>query len=211
MNGAFAYKQVGEYDQAIAMYELFIREYGNDQKLEALQKGDPKAEPPVAANPAKYEERVKNLKLAYDELGKAYVLFFSYRQAAETYDTVSRNKRFAQEDRRTASRNALLLYSNLGAETEMLASRQTFFSLDPPAKQKAEVDYLVALADLKRWDENGADDGANRAARVRAIGAMEGYYQRNRTQMQRIDQKLATWGIGGEYAAALRQAARVIN
>jgi hypothetical protein len=38
----------------------------------------------------------------------------------------------------------------------------------------------------------------------------DAYFQRNRTQMQRIDQKLATWGEGGEYAAALRQAARVI-
>src|SRR5688572_32398859 len=47
MNGAFAYKQVGEYDKAIAMYELFISRYGNEKKLEALQKGDPKANPPV--------------------------------------------------------------------------------------------------------------------------------------------------------------------
>jgi outer membrane protein assembly factor BamD (BamD/ComL family)/predicted transcriptional regulator len=179
--GANAYKQVGEYDQAIAMYELFIREYGNEQKLAALEKGDPKAEPPVAPNPAKYQERVDNLKLAYDELSKAYILFFSYRQAAETYDTVSRNGRFAKEARRTAAKNALVLYSNLGDEPKVLSSRQTLFSLDPPAKERAEVDYLVVLSDLKQWDENGADDGANRNARVRAMQSMEAYYQRNRT------------------------------
>ena len=32
MNGAYAYKQVGEYDKAIEMYELFIARYGNDKQ-----------------------------------------------------------------------------------------------------------------------------------------------------------------------------------
>src|SRR5258708_36221612 len=69
MNGAFAYKQVGDYDTAIAMYELFISSYGSDKKLEALQNGDPTAKPPVAADAKKYGERVKFLKMAYDALG----------------------------------------------------------------------------------------------------------------------------------------------
>src|SRR5258706_2251041 len=43
MNGAFAYKQVGEYDKAIGMYELFISAYGNDKRLDALSRGDPTA------------------------------------------------------------------------------------------------------------------------------------------------------------------------
>ncbi len=37
MNGAFAYKQVGEYDKAIEMYELFISRYGNEETLSTLQ------------------------------------------------------------------------------------------------------------------------------------------------------------------------------
>ena len=59
MNGAFAYKQVGEYDKAIEMYELFISRYGNEKTLGALKNGDAKAKPPVAAQPKKYEERVE--------------------------------------------------------------------------------------------------------------------------------------------------------
>jgi tetratricopeptide (TPR) repeat protein len=39
MNGAYAYKQVGEYDKAIEMYELFIAKYGNEATLDKLQKG----------------------------------------------------------------------------------------------------------------------------------------------------------------------------
>jgi tetratricopeptide (TPR) repeat protein len=42
MNGAFAYKQVGEYDKAIDMYELFIAKYGNEAVLEKLEKGGAK-------------------------------------------------------------------------------------------------------------------------------------------------------------------------
>jgi hypothetical protein len=42
MNGAYAYKQVGEYDKAIEMYELFIAKYGNEATLEKLEKGGAK-------------------------------------------------------------------------------------------------------------------------------------------------------------------------
>jgi tetratricopeptide (TPR) repeat protein len=39
MNGAYAYKQVGEYDKAIAMYELFIARYGDEKTLQKLKNG----------------------------------------------------------------------------------------------------------------------------------------------------------------------------
>jgi tetratricopeptide (TPR) repeat protein len=51
MNGAYAYKQVGEYDKAIEMYELFISKYGDEKTLQTLKNGDPKANPPVALSP----------------------------------------------------------------------------------------------------------------------------------------------------------------
>ena len=50
MNGAYAYKQVGEYDKAIEMYELFIARYGNEKKLEqAARTATRRRKPPVAA------------------------------------------------------------------------------------------------------------------------------------------------------------------
>ncbi len=178
--GAKSYKQVGEYDDAIAMYSLFIKEYGSEDKLVALQKGDPAANPPVKPNAEEYEKRVTNLKAANDELKKTYVLFFNYRAAAETADIISKNKRFTEADRRTAATDAVILYANIGDDDKLLAARQTLYSLNPSVKQKMEIDYLVATADLKRWDENGADDGANRTARTKATGAMESYYTKNR-------------------------------
>ena len=51
MDAAYAYKQVGEYDKAIEMYELFISKYGDEKTLQKLKNGDPKANPPVAAQP----------------------------------------------------------------------------------------------------------------------------------------------------------------
>ncbi|WP_437293852.1 tetratricopeptide repeat protein [Sorangium sp. So ce426] len=180
MNGAYCYKQVGDYDQAIAMYSLFIKEYGSEENLSKLEKGDPGANPPKSPDPKRYADRVKYLKQAYDALSAAYVLFFNYRSAAETYDTIARNGRFEQAARRDAARNSVLLYANIGERDKMTASRATFMSLNPPPEQKADIDFLVASADLKAWDERGADEGPNRAARTKATQSMEAYYAANK-------------------------------
>jgi len=180
MNGAYCYKQVGDYDQAIEMYTLFIKEYGSEANLSKLEKGDESTKPPKPADPKRYGERVKYLKQAYDALSASYVLFFNYRAAAETYDTISRNARFEKPARREAARGAVLLYANVGERERMIASRNAFLNLDAPVEQKAEIDYIVASADLKSWDEKGLDEGANKAARVKAMDAMEDYYEMNR-------------------------------
>ncbi|MCC6552712.1 MAG: hypothetical protein IT372_06775, partial [Polyangiaceae bacterium] len=181
MNGAYCYKQVGDYDQAIDMYSLFIKEYGNEENLTKLEKGDQDAKPPKAPDTKRYGERVKYLKQAYDALSAAYVLFFNYRTAAETYDTIAKNGRFEKPARRDAARNAVLLYANVGDRDKMIGARGTFMGLEPPAEQKADIDFLVASADLKTWDERGLDEGPNRAARMKALAAMQGYYSANKT------------------------------
>jgi hypothetical protein len=180
MNGAYAYKQVGEYDKAIAMYELFISKYGNEQTLQKLQSGDSKAKPPVPADPKKYEERVKYLQGAHDALAGAYVLFFNYPRAAETYDKISNNTHFAQADRRTAAQQALSLYASLGDKGGMTRARERFQQLGASPKETAEADFVVASAELKRWDQYSADEGANATARRAAQAAMDAYYTANK-------------------------------
>ncbi len=182
MNGAYAYKQVGEYDKAISMYELFIAKYGNEQTLQKLQSGDAKAKPPVPADPKKYEERVKYLQGAHDALAGAYVLFFNYPRAAETYDKISNNTHFSQTDRRAAAQQALSLYASLGDKGGMTRARERFQQLGASPKEIAEADFVVASAELKRWDQYSADEGANAAARRAAETAMENYYTVNKAK-----------------------------
>ncbi len=179
MNGAFAYKQVGEYDKAIEMYELFISRYGNEKTLSALKNGDAKAKPPVAAQPKKYEERAKYLQGAYDALAGAYVLFFNYPRAAETYDKISNNQHFPQNSRRESARQGLSLYASLGDRGGMTRARERFQTLGASPKEMAEADFIVASAELKRWDPYSADEGANAAARRTAQRAMEDYFTAN--------------------------------
>ncbi|MDF3070267.1 MAG: hypothetical protein K0R38_5868 [Polyangiaceae bacterium] len=182
MNGAFAYKQVGEYDKAIEMYELFISRYGNEKTLGALKNGDAKAKPPVAAQPKKYEERVKYLQGAYDALAGAYVLFFNYPRAAETYDKISTNQNFDQKTRRDSARQGLSLYASLGDRGGMTRARERFATLGASPKETAEADFIVASAELKRWDPYSGDEGANGAARRSAQRAMEDYYTTNKNK-----------------------------
>ena len=180
MNGAYCYKQVGEYDKAIDMYELFIGKYGDEATLTRLEKGDQKANPQVAANPEKYQERVKYLKMAHDALSDAYVLFFNYRKAAEEFDKISQIERFDEKSRRDAAKTALELYANMGDEAKIDALRKRMAALGATPAEKAEADFTVAKADMNAWDERGRDEGANRAARQRAVASMMRYYEANK-------------------------------
>ena len=184
INGAIAYKQVGEYDKAISMYELFINNYGDEKTLTALEKGDAKAKPPVAPNPDQYQKRITYLKRAHDELSASYVLFFNYRKAAEQYDTISQIGRFEQKDRRDAAKTALTLYANMGDKGKTETLRKRFLDLGPSAEERAEADFIVARGEMNEWDANGRDEGANRAARQRAMAAMTRYHAVNKSKRE---------------------------
>ena len=195
MNGAYAYKQVGDYDKAIAMYELFISRYGNEKRLAQLRQGDPTASPPVEPDPSKFEERVKFLKMAYDALANAYVLFFDYPKAASTFDDISENANFTQEDRRVAAQQAMNLYASLGDTKGMQSARNRFARLGASREELAEADFVVASSALKQWDASSPDSGANAQARQRAELAMRNYYEtnRNRSEARRYVVEAAYW------------------
>lgn len=178
MNAAYAYKQVGEYNKAIALYNKFITEYGSEERLTKLQKGDPKTK--TAPNPKKYEERVKYLGDAYDALGTTYYSFFNYQRAAETYDKVSSNPRFEEQKRRDAAKNAMLLYASMGQREKMMSSYKTFIQMKAPADDKANADYLIASYDYRQWSPSAGDSGQNRQFRLAAERSLTAYFQANR-------------------------------
>lgn len=177
INGAYAYKQTGDYDKAIEMYRLFIDKYGDEAILSKLEKGDAKEQ-------EQYRKRVEFLNTAYTSLSEAYVLFFNYVAAAETYEKISSINRFEEGKRKEAARNALVLYANLGDQPKMEAMRTRFFSFKPSNEERAEIDYLVASSDLKRWDERGGDSDSNRTARQRAVGSLTAFYDKNKTKAE---------------------------
>jgi len=178
MNAAFAYKQIGEYNKAIELYNKFISEYGSEAQLNALQKGDPKTK--TAPDPKLYQERLEYLGQAYDALGTTYYSFFNYPKAAETYEKISANERFDEAKRREAAKNAMILYANMGQRDKMLAEYRTLVRLHPTAEDKADADYRVASYDYKQWDPKGADGGTNRQNRIQGQQALIQYYQANR-------------------------------
>jgi tetratricopeptide (TPR) repeat protein len=179
MNGAYAYKQVGEYDKAIDMYQLFISRYGSDDKLATVRDGDPSAEPKLEPNPGKYQERVGFLEMAYDALASSYVLFFDYPKAASTFDVISRTEHFVEAHRREAARQSLTLTASLGDESGMRRARQSFAALGASPRDIAEADFVIAHSALKNWDPGSPNRGANEQARLAAESSMRSYYELN--------------------------------
>ncbi len=170
MNGAYAYKQVGEYDKAIEMYQLFIENYGKEETLAELQKTEPE----------KFEERVKYMNDAYQALAGSYVLFFDYPKAASTFDSISAVPHFAPEERKLAAKQALMLYVNLDDKSSMERMRRVYQNLGASGEELAEADFLIASATVKKWDPNSPDTGANQRARVAAQNSMIQYHDANR-------------------------------
>jgi len=207
MNGAFAYKQVGEYDKAIAMYELFISKYGSEATLRLLRDGDPGAKPPVGPDGARYEKRVGYLKEAYDALASSYILFFSYPRAAGTFEQIASNEHFDDGQRREASRQSLALYASLGDEAGMRRERERFRTLGASPTEMAEADFIVASSALKKWDELSPDEGANREARARAMAAMDEYFRTHQGQ----DAAAAYLVQAAYWSAKTRRAARAAD
>lgn len=176
-NGAHCFKQVGEREEAAAMLTLLVAEYGKEDILAKLEKGDPRAAPPSPPDSRRYQERLKHLKMALDSLVAFRVALFDHRAAVELYDTIARARRFVLADRRAAARNALVLHASLGDKDKTKEAWLLFLKLEPPAADKAEMEFLVARTELAAWDERRPDEGENKQARVEAQALMEGYHK----------------------------------
>ncbi len=180
INSAFCYKQVGEFNKAIDLYQVFINNYGSDDILNRLQNGgtDPEKQAKVGPNPDEYKERIKYLGMAYDALSTTYYGFFAYQHAAESFGKIASNPRFDDPQRANAARIAMVLYSNLGDRTNM--NKMYGILIDPkmhlPADKRAEADYLRASFDYGQWNPASGESAGNSAARGQAIAALEQFH-----------------------------------
>jgi tetratricopeptide (TPR) repeat protein len=190
INSAFCYKQVGEFNRAIDLYQLFISNYGSEDLLDRLDRGgvDPKDpnKAKVAPNPTEYKERIKYLGMAYDALSTTYYGFFAYQKAAESFAKIANNTRFDDARRGNASHIAMVLYSNLGDRANM--TRMYDISVDPKMKltgsKRAEADYLKASFDYGQWNPSGGDSGANASARRQALATLTQFHNANKDKAE---------------------------
>lgn len=180
INSAFCYKQVGEFNKAIDLYQLFIDNYGKEETLQRLDKGgtDPEKKSKLAPNPAEYKERIKYLGMAYDALSTTYYGFFAYQRAAESFARIANNPRFDDARRSNAARIAMVLDSNLGDRANM--SKMYAVLVDPknhlPGDKRAEADYLRASFDYGQWNPSTGESAGNGAARRQAITSLEAFH-----------------------------------
>jgi hypothetical protein len=180
INSAFCYKQVGEFNKAIDLYQLFISNYGSDDILGRLEHGgmDPESKTKVGPNLDEYKERIKYLGMAYDALSTTYYGFFAYQRAAESFGKIATNTRFDDQRRSNAAHIAMVLYSNLGERANM----STMFGIlvDPKMHlapdKRAEADYLRASFDYGQWNPTGGESAGNAAARSQAIAALTQFH-----------------------------------
>ena len=182
INSAFCYKQVGEFNRAIELYQLFIGSYGSDDILNRLERGDPKVNAPP--DQAQYKERINYLGMAYDALSTTYYGFFAYQRAAESFAKIATTPRFDEQRRANAARIAMVLYSNLGDRPNM--NRMYGVLVDPRMRLtgdlRAEADYLQASFDYGSYNPNAGESSANAAARRQAIAALTQFHSVNRNR-----------------------------
>ncbi|MCL2448359.1 MAG: hypothetical protein FWD17_05380, partial [Polyangiaceae bacterium] len=180
INSAFCYKQVGEFNKAIDLYQLFISNYGSDEILGRLEHGgvDPEKKAKVDPNPQEYKERIKYLGMAYDALSTTYYGFFAYQRAAESFGKIANNARFDDDRRSNAARIAMVLYSNLGDRADM--NRMYAVLVDPKMRltpeKRAEAEYLRASFDYGQWNPAASETQGTAAARIQAISALTEFH-----------------------------------
>ena len=184
INSAYCYKQVGQFNKAIDLYQLFIGNYGSETILDRLQKGgvDPEKKQKVGPNLAEYGERIKYLGMAYDALSTTYYGFFAYQRAAESFGKIAANPRFDDPQRSKAAHVAKVLYANHGDRANM--NKMFGVLTDPkmklPADKRVEADYLKASFDFSQWNPTGSESAGNSAARTQAIQTLNQFHLANK-------------------------------
>ena len=189
INSAFCYKQVGEFNRAIELYQLFISSYGSESILDRLERGgadptDPSGKTKVAPDPTEYKERIKYLGMAYDALSTTYYGFFAYQRAAESFAKIATTPRFDDQRRSNAARIAMVLYSNLGDRTNMSKMYDVF--VDPKMHltpdKRAEADYLKSSFDYGLYNPNAGDSSGNAGARRQATATLMQFHAANKNK-----------------------------
>ncbi len=167
LSGAHAFRRAGRYASAIGLYRRMIERFERSNWLR-----------PSMTTPTLLEQRVKHLKLAYEELASDYVLSFDYARAAQTYRKLSEHSQFDAPARRSAAHSAVFLFAALEQPVALEAASKRFFSLGPQDEEMVATKWRVVRAALANWQgEQSPDRGNNRVARLDALRALKGFHR----------------------------------
>jgi hypothetical protein len=110
----------------------------NDELLAALQHGN-------TQQAEEYQERLRFLQVAYDDLWTAHLASFDFAAAADTYARAARNPRFAHDQRKRMLKEAVTLFRALGDRARLANTHTIAKDLGPTAAEKAEFDAILDL------------------------------------------------------------------
>jgi hypothetical protein len=186
---------------------LIVREHRWEARLTRFESGDPAAKPPVPPAPGRVAETRRYWWQVRGALAAALVISFDYAAAAAEYEAMAREPRFELRSRIEAAENAAILRANIGGPAAAREARAAAMALarqdDGPLSRMPRIELEAALAELGPWNVRGPDEGATRAARRRALAAMEALYRR-----WRGDERARVHVIEAAYQVArLRRAA----
>jgi outer membrane protein OmpA-like peptidoglycan-associated protein len=171
INGAYAYRQVGEARKAITLYQTFTREFGAEGRLTALQQGDAVSRP----DPDKYRMRLVYLRQAYEALAATLDGLSDPQGAASAYTKIAASTRFDRSARKNAAMELMHRFSLLGQRDKVTGGYRTLVSLEPSPEEKTHADLLVADYDHAQWRASAPDTGANREHRRAAEAALHDF------------------------------------
>ncbi len=166
INSAFCYKQVGEFDKAIKLYQKFIDEL--------RQRGHPRTACRTAGSIPRSKRRSaptrRSTRSASSTSGwrttrcRPRTTASSRTSApAESFGKIASNPRFDDSQRANAARIAMVLYSNLGDRANM--NKMYAVLVDPKmhltTDKRAEADYLKASFDYAQWNPAAGESTGN--------------------------------------------------
>jgi hypothetical protein len=165
INGAYAYRQIGQYRRAMSLYEILVAEYGSEAWLSKL-----------ATDPRRRAERLKYLYEAEQQLGSAALAVFDYAAAAKWFDVIAKDERLDAAKRRDAAKNAVALHAARRDRAAMNSAFAVASKIITAKDALASTAYVVANYDIGAWSASVPDAGDNRKARLAAEKSLVAFY-----------------------------------
>ena len=167
VNGAYAFKQVGDSPAAARIYEQATQRVAHGSVIGS--KGSP-------------EEDAKVRRTLWQVLAHSAAFEFDYVRCADWNARIASDRHFPEAVRQEAAEVSVPLFAGLDDAKGLQRAVATLASLHPTPEQLAKNDIVVARQRVQRWDASQPNTGSNAERRTAALAAMKQYYAKYRAQ-----------------------------